>query len=89
VVTSILIPLRETVSIQYNFNALPLPAVQSNRLLLLPVIGVFFVVLDLITGLFLYRRNETRVISYFVWAAGILTPLLLLIAVLLVMVNPV
>ncbi len=88
-VTSILIPFRETVSIGYDFNALPLPAVRSNRLLLLPIIAVFFVVLDLIAGLFLYRRNETRMISYFVWAAGILTPLLLLIAVLLVMVNPV
>lgn len=87
VVTSVLIPFREVVSIGYDFYALPLPAVQSNRLLMLPIIAVFFVVLDLIAGLFLYRRNETRVISYFVWAAGILTPLLLLVAVLLSILN--
>jgi hypothetical protein len=31
----------------------------------------------------LYRRAETRAISYLIWAAGILSPLLLLIAVLL------
>ena len=87
--TSILIPFREQVSIGFDVNGLPLPAVASNRLLMLPVIAIFFAVFNLITGLFLYRRKSTRVISYFIWASGILNPLLLLIAVGLVMMNPV
>lgn len=88
VATSVLIPFRELVSIGYDFNNLPLPPVPSNRLLMLPIIAIFFVLLDLIAGLFLYRRVETRAVSYLIWAAGILTPLLLLIAVLLTTLNP-
>ncbi len=87
VVTSVLIPFREMVSIGYDFNALPLAPVPSNRLLMLPIIAIVFVLLDLIAGLFLYRRLETRVVSYLVWATGILTPLLLLIAVFLTTLN--
>lgn len=87
VVTSVLIPFREVVSIGYDFNGLPLAPVPSNRLLMLPIIAIFFVLLDLVAGLFLYRRFETRAVSYLVWAAGILTPLLLLIAVLLTTLN--
>lgn len=83
VITSLLIPFREVVSIGYDFNGLPLPPVPSNRLLMLPVIAVFFFFLNLIAGLFLYRRGENRVISYYLWAVGVLTPLLLLVAVLL------
>ncbi len=83
VATGLLIPSREVVSIGYDFNALPMTPVPSNRLLMLPVIALFFVLLDFIAGLFLYRRAETRAISYLIWAAGIFSPLLLLIAVLL------
>lgn len=89
VATSVLIPFRELVSIGYDFNNLPLPPVPSNRLLMLPIIAIFFVLLDLIAGLFLYRRVETRAVSYLVWAAGILTPLLLLVAVFLTTLSPV
>lgn len=87
VVTGLLIPSRELVSIGYDFNALPLPPVPSNRLLMLPVIALFFALSDLIAGLFLYRRIETRAISYLVWAAGILSPLLMFIAVFLITLN--
>lgn len=88
VVASFLIPSREAVSIGYDFNALPLPPVPSNRLLMLPIIALFFVLLDLLAGLFLYRRPETRAVSYLIWAAGIITPLLLLVAVFLTTLNP-
>jgi hypothetical protein len=82
VVTSVLIPFKQTISLGYNINGLPLPPVQSNRLLLLPVIDILFNLVDLIFGFFSFRRIETRVISYFVWVAGIITSLLLFIAVL-------
>jgi len=82
VVTSVLTPFRQTISLGYNVDGLPLPPVQSNRLLLLPVIDILFNLVDLIFGFFSFRRNETRVISYFVWGAGIITSLLLFIAIL-------
>ena len=89
VATSIFIPFRNMVSIGYDANAIPLPPVSSNRLLMLPIIAVFFVVINIIAGFFFYRRGETRPVSYFVWSAGILTPLLLFVSVLLVILNPV
>jgi len=78
-----LIPFRQTVSLGYDSSGVPLEPVQSNRLLLLPIIGVVFNFFDLITGFFAYRRIETRVIAYLLWAAGVLTSVLLFIAVLL------
>ena len=89
IVTSILIPFRSMVSIGYDFNAVSLPAVPANRLLMLPILALFFMVVNVISGFFFYRRKETRTITYFVWAAGILTPLLLFVSVLLIFLNPV
>lgn len=81
--TSVLIPFRQMVSLGYDSSGVPLEPVQSSRLLLLPIIGVVFNFFDLITGFFAYRRIETRVIAYLLWAAGVLTSVLLFIAVLL------
>ena len=81
--TSVLIPFRDVVSLGYDRAGLPLEPVPSSRLLLLPVIGLVLNMADLIGGFYSYRRPETRVIAYFLWAAGMLTSLLLLVAVLL------
>lgn len=86
--TSILFPLRDFISLGYDANALPLEPVQSSRLLLLPVIGILFVFINLVSGLFFHRRLETRASSYFLWAAGSVTTLLLLLAVLLMVFRP-
>jgi hypothetical protein len=42
-------------------------------------------VLDIIVGLYFFRKEEQRTVSYFLWIAGMVTPLLLMVA-LLVMV---
>jgi len=83
VVTSIMVPFRQMVSLGYDRSGTPLEPVQSSRLLLLPIIGVVFNFFDLITGLFAYRRLETRLIGYLLWGAGVLTSVLLFIAVVL------
>ncbi|HOW92649.1 MAG TPA: PH domain-containing protein [Anaerolineaceae bacterium] len=83
VATSVMVPFRQMVSLGYDRSGVPLEPVRSSRLLLLPIIGLVFNFFDLITGLFAYRRNETRLIAYLLWGAGILTSVLLLIAVLL------
>ena len=54
------------------------PAVQ---LLLLPTLNTFFVIGDFFLGLYYFRWPERQAISYIVWGAGALTPLLFLIAV--------
>ena len=87
-VTTILFPQQNFISLGYDANALPLEPVPSSRLLLLPVIGILFVVINLITGLYFHRRLETRTSSHFLWAAGSVTTLLLLLAVLLMVFQP-
>lgn len=82
-ITSLLIPFKELMPLGYDRTGQPLEAVPSSRLLLLPVIGLIMNLIDLIGGFYAYRRPETRVTAYFLWAAGIITSLLLLIAVLL------
>lgn len=55
--------------------------VPAVRLLLLPILNTFFFLSDFFLGLFYFRREERVAISYLVWGAGVLTPLLFLIAV--------
>lgn len=54
------------------------PAVQ---LLLLPILNTFFFLSDFFLGLFYFRKEESRSIGYLFWSAGVLTPLLFLLAV--------
>lgn len=58
------------------------PAAASGsptQMLLLPILSAFIYVVDFATGLFFYRRDETRLIAYLVWFAGVLSSLLFLI----------
>lgn len=87
ITASLLIPLKPVVSLGYDLQGTLLPPVRSNRLLLLPIISVIFTIFNLVAGTFFFRRIETRMISYFVWAAGILTPLLLTLGVVLLVVK--
>ncbi len=87
IVTSLLIPVNPMVSLGYDINGGLLPQVDSNRLLLLPVIATFFSFCDIIAGAFLFRRPDTRMISYFIWSAGILMSLILILAVTLLVLN--
>lgn len=86
-VTSLLIPVNSSISLGYDINGMPLPPVNSNRLLLLPIISIFFTILNLVLGTFFFRRLETRKISYFIWAAGVLSPFLFLLGVIILVVN--
>ena len=84
ILTSLSIPLRETVSMGIDSTGLPLEPVASKRLLLLPVLGGLVLVLNVVVGLFFYHRGEQRLIPYTIWAASMLTPFLLLIALLVI-----
>lgn len=89
VATSLLIPIKQTVSLGYDIYGGLLPQVNSNRLLLLPVIATIFTFFDIVAGAFLFRRPDSRKISYFVWSAGILMSLILILGVALMVVNSV
>lgn len=87
IITSLLIPVRPMVSLGYDIYGGLLPQISSNRLLLLPVIATVFSLFDIIAGAFLFRRTDTRIISYFVWSAGILMSLVFILGVVLLVVN--
>jgi hypothetical protein len=44
----------------------------------LPVLNIFFLLVDLLAGLFYYRRSESRLIAYLLWISGVVTSLLFL-----------
>lgn len=84
VATSLLIPRQSSLSMGINASGVPLTAVPSSRLLLLPLLGAFVWISNVIAGLFLYRRASQRPVSYSIWSAAMLTPFLLIIALLLI-----
>ena len=71
---------RETISIGYAPNGLPLEAVPGSNLLLLPVLGLMVFALDIAGGLYFFPRKNLRLASYAIWGAGIVTMLLLIAA---------
>jgi hypothetical protein len=78
----LIIPGRSSVSIGFYPNGEPLPPVPSEQLILLPILGAFCFVTDLATGLFLYRRQETRLIAFLIWAFALVTESLFMAAIL-------
>jgi hypothetical protein len=55
--------------------------VPAVRLLLLPILNLFFYIIDAILGLFFYRRVESRPAAYLVWGSSIFTSLLFMGAI--------
>lgn len=80
--TGLLIPNRPSVSLGYNAVGEPLPPAPPERLLLLPVLAGLMLAVNLVGGLFFYRRSDWRPIAYLLWGCSALAPLLLIIAAL-------
>jgi hypothetical protein len=83
VVTSLVIPLQPSVSMGIDTAGNPYPAVASSRLLILPLLGTFALVMDVVVGLFLFRHENQRPVSYAIWSAAGLTPILFVAALFL------
>ncbi len=82
---SLSIPKHPLTALRLNPDGSPVELVPGIRILLLPVINTFFFVADLLSGLFFYRRSDTRSLSYLMWASSALTSLLFSGAVFLIM----
>ena len=74
---SLAIPLREQISLGFYPDGRPLPPVPATQLLLLPIVGAVFFIIDLGAGLFFYRNPAYRALGYIIWSSSILTTLLL------------
>jgi hypothetical protein len=75
------IPSRLQVNLGFNPSGTARDLVPSIQLLLLPVLDVFFLIADLVAGLFFYRRDESRSLAYLIWSCSVLTPVLFLAGV--------
>jgi hypothetical protein len=64
------------ISLRLNTIGSPIDLVPGIRLLLLPVLNTFFFITDLLLGLFFYRREDTKILAYLMWASSTLTSLL-------------
>ena len=61
-------------SVPFGFDSVGLPDtfVPPSQLLLLPLVGSFYWLADLLVGVWLYRLERDRQIAYVVWFTGIL-----------------
>jgi hypothetical protein len=73
---SLSIPNHPQISLRLNTGSSPVELVPGIRLLLLPVLNTFFFIIDLLLGLFFYRRADTKSLAYLMWVSSALTSLL-------------
>lgn len=83
ILVSLLIPGHDQLSMGYDSAGFPIEAVPAARLLMLPVIGIFLYAISLIGGAYFFRKNENKPVSQLLWAGGVMTPILLLVAALI------
>lgn len=76
---SLVIPNLGLVTLGFRPDATPGDQVPGPRLMLLPMANTFFLVANTITGLFLFRREESRPLAYLAWGASAFTALLFLV----------
>lgn len=71
----------EQINLGFQPDGQPGALVPAIRLMLLPVLGFGIYFVDLFAGIFFYRIEESRDLSFIIWFFGALVPLLLLIGV--------
>lgn len=84
---SLIIPNRMTASLGFYPDGSPLPAGPAAQMLLLPILGTFIFVTDLVTGLYFYRHSDQRIIAYLTWGSAVATTLLFIGAVFFILAG--
>jgi len=87
VATILIIPARAQVNFSFSPADLEAGLVPSSRLMLLPILNAVFFLSNLLTGLFFYRHKESQTLSFLLWGAGALLPLLFLIGLIAISGN--
>lgn len=82
---SLIIPGRESVSLGFDAQGFPQQPVPARQLMLLPVLGVFAYVFDLVGGMYFYRRPEHKPVAFLLWISSAFTPLILILAAFYIM----
>ena len=85
----ILIPSLTQVPFGFNAFGVPNDVTPSARLILLPLISALMFFTGLATGLYFYRWEKTRPLSFIIWISGTICALLFLVAVLFLVTTPI
>jgi hypothetical protein len=86
---TLITPLLRTVSLGFLPSGLPRTPSSGISLILLPIVSIFFFLLGWVAGLILYRQEDRRPMAHIVWAGGVVSSLLFLVAVMLIVTTPV
>lgn len=80
ILTFMLIPSGEMISLGFAPDGSPLEPVPINQVLLIPFLSISALVVDVIGGLFFYRKPEQKPVSYLLWISSSVASILLIIA---------
>lgn len=87
IVVALSIPSTPSVSLGFDAQAQPLPPVPAEQLLLLPVLGILIYLVNLLAGIYFYRRESDRAVAFMLWIASAFTPLLFLTAAVIIILS--
>jgi hypothetical protein len=85
---SLMAPSRLHISLGFLPSGAARPASAGSSLILLPIVSLLTYFLGWVTGLALYRRDDRRRLAFIVWASGLVSALLFLLAVLFIVTTP-
>ena len=87
IVVALAIPSTPSVSLGFDAQGQPLPPVPGEQVLLLPVLGILIYLVNLLAGIYFYRRESDRPVAFLLWIASAFTPLLLLAAAVILLLS--
>ena len=85
---SLIIPSNPNIGLGFNPDGTA-NAVPSVQLIILPLISTFLALAGFLTGLYYFRSENTRTISFILWISSALESLSFLIAILFILSIPV
>jgi len=85
VLTSLGVAARQQVLLGFRPDSSPGDAVPARQLFLLPAVCASFFFVTTALGLLFFRREDRRPFAYLLWTSGVVTPLLFLIAIILIL----
>jgi hypothetical protein len=81
---TLMIPSLGKIPLGFLPSGIPGEKVLGAGLILLPVVSLFFYLVSWVAGLVFYRRSTRRPLAYIIWANGVVSTVLFLIAVMFI-----
>jgi hypothetical protein len=86
---TILIPTLRQIPLGFLPSGAVGDPVPAAGFILLPGVSLFFTLIGWVAGLTFYRRTDRHLLAYIVWASGVVSTLLFLVAVMFIVSTPV